>query len=227
MKAINIRSSFSNREKMRRNPFSLRNCRSISLRRLYISRSYSQALMRLLLGGTTGMKFGSSRNRVSDFRGTTCLEAALLLGFRDFVGPSKSGMIFGCLLRRSERVCWTRTGLRASVRRNHCSVCLVIRSHASFGSCGAQKNGLRHVWPSPRELVRPEKATGARPGERKLPDLPGVRASARVLPKLPGGENGRAGVSRRQPVLYQALRFLCGTALCEGDGQGCCQGTAP
>ena len=34
-------SSFSNREKMRRNPFSRGNNRSTSLRRLYISRSYS------------------------------------------------------------------------------------------------------------------------------------------------------------------------------------------
>ena len=36
-----ITSSFSKREKMRRNPFSRRNSLSISLRLLYISRSYS------------------------------------------------------------------------------------------------------------------------------------------------------------------------------------------
>ena len=35
-------SSFSKREKMRRKPFNLRNNRSISFRRLYISRSYCQ-----------------------------------------------------------------------------------------------------------------------------------------------------------------------------------------
>ena len=36
-----ITSSFSKREKMRRNPFNRRNSLSISLRFLYISRSYS------------------------------------------------------------------------------------------------------------------------------------------------------------------------------------------
>ena len=36
-----ITSSFSKREKMRRNPFNRRNSLSISLRLLYISRSYS------------------------------------------------------------------------------------------------------------------------------------------------------------------------------------------
>ena len=42
MKATNITLSFSNREKMRQNPLSRRNRRSISLRRWFISRSYSQ-----------------------------------------------------------------------------------------------------------------------------------------------------------------------------------------
>src|SRR5690349_23768885 len=56
---------FESREN-RRNPFRRRNSRSISLRRLYIARSYSHALTRLLLGGTTGMKFRSSAScRVS------------------------------------------------------------------------------------------------------------------------------------------------------------------
>ena len=47
-------SSFSNREKMRRNPFGRRNSRSTPLRRLYIRRSYSQGPNRVLRGGTTG-----------------------------------------------------------------------------------------------------------------------------------------------------------------------------
>ena len=42
MKPRKMTSSFSNREKMRRNPFSRRTSRSTSLRRLYSSRSYSQ-----------------------------------------------------------------------------------------------------------------------------------------------------------------------------------------
>ena len=41
MNPRNITSSFSKREKMRRNPFNRRNSLSISLRLLYISRSYS------------------------------------------------------------------------------------------------------------------------------------------------------------------------------------------
>ena len=48
-------SSFSKREKMRRNPFNRRNNRSISFRLLYISRSYSQGSTRVLRGGTTGV----------------------------------------------------------------------------------------------------------------------------------------------------------------------------
>lgn len=60
MKAMNITSSLSNREKMRRKPLSLRNSRSTSFRRLFISRSYSHGSRRLLFGGTTGMKPRSS-----------------------------------------------------------------------------------------------------------------------------------------------------------------------
>ena len=56
----------SNLEKMRRNPLSRRNNLSISLRLLYISRSYSHGAIRLDLGGTTGMKPKSKTNwRVS------------------------------------------------------------------------------------------------------------------------------------------------------------------
>ncbi len=66
MKAMNITSSFSKREKMRRKPFRRRNNRSTSFRRLYISRSYSQGATRVLSGGTTGMKPKSSAScRVS------------------------------------------------------------------------------------------------------------------------------------------------------------------
>ncbi len=49
-------SSLSNRVKMRRNPFSLLNSRSTSLRFLYSSLSCSQGSVRLLFGGTTGEK---------------------------------------------------------------------------------------------------------------------------------------------------------------------------
>ncbi len=59
-------SSFSKREKIRRNPFKRRNSRSISLRRLYISRSYSQGWSRLRFGGTTGVYPSAKANwRVS------------------------------------------------------------------------------------------------------------------------------------------------------------------
>lgn len=49
MKAMNMRSSFSKREKIRRNPLRRRNSRSISLRRLYMARLYSQGATRGLL----------------------------------------------------------------------------------------------------------------------------------------------------------------------------------
>ena len=50
-------SSFSNREKMRRNPFKHRNSLSISLRLLYIARSYCHGLIRVLRGGTIERPF--------------------------------------------------------------------------------------------------------------------------------------------------------------------------
>ncbi len=66
MKATNMTSSFSNREKMRRKPLSRRNSRSISLRRLYMAWLYSHAVTRPCLGGTTGTKPRSSAScRVS------------------------------------------------------------------------------------------------------------------------------------------------------------------
>ena len=66
MKATNMTSSFSNREKMRRKPLRRRNSRSISLRRLYMARLYSHAVIRPCLGGTTGTKPRSSAScRVS------------------------------------------------------------------------------------------------------------------------------------------------------------------
>ncbi len=66
IKARKMTSSFSNLEKMRRNPFSLRKSRSTSLRFLYSSRSYSHGSSRLDLGGTTGIMPRSSTScRVS------------------------------------------------------------------------------------------------------------------------------------------------------------------
>ena len=54
MNPRNTTSSFSKHEKIRRNPFNRRNSRSISLRRLYISRLYSQGSIRVRNGGTKG-----------------------------------------------------------------------------------------------------------------------------------------------------------------------------
>jgi hypothetical protein len=54
MNATNMTSRCSHREKMRRNPLSRRNSRSISLRRVYRARAYSHGASRLCLGGTTG-----------------------------------------------------------------------------------------------------------------------------------------------------------------------------
>ena len=48
-------SSFSKREKTRRNPFNRRNNRSISFRLWYIFRSYAHGCTRVLGRGTTGM----------------------------------------------------------------------------------------------------------------------------------------------------------------------------
>ena len=56
----NMTSSFSNREKIRRKPLSLRNSRSISWHRLYMTRLYVHAVPRFCLGGTTGIQPRSS-----------------------------------------------------------------------------------------------------------------------------------------------------------------------
>ena len=66
MKAMNMMSSLSKREKILLKPFSRRNNRSTSLRRRYMVRSYSHGVMRFFLGGTTGVNPKSSTNwRVS------------------------------------------------------------------------------------------------------------------------------------------------------------------
>ena len=56
-------SGFPNRGRMRRNPFDRRNNRSTPLRRLHISRSYSQGSIRLPRGGTAGPDPKSSTGR--------------------------------------------------------------------------------------------------------------------------------------------------------------------
>ena len=66
MKAVNITSSLSKREKILLKPLSRRNNRSISLRRRYMTRSYCHGLTRPCLGGTTGVNPSSNTNyRVS------------------------------------------------------------------------------------------------------------------------------------------------------------------
>ena len=66
MKAVNITSSLSKREKILLKPLSRRNNRSISLRRRYMIRSYCHGLTRPYLGGTTGVNPSSNTNcRVS------------------------------------------------------------------------------------------------------------------------------------------------------------------
>ena len=99
MNPTNTTSSFSNREKMRRNPFNRRNNRSISLRRLYISRLYSQGSIRVRNGGTTGSYPSAkascrvaspSLRAVHDQRGTLVLLTKAiqqLTSFRSVVGP--------------------------------------------------------------------------------------------------------------------------------------------
>ena len=56
MKPMNMTSNLSNRVKIRRNAFSLLKNRSTSLHFLYSSRSYSQGVFALDLGGITGLK---------------------------------------------------------------------------------------------------------------------------------------------------------------------------
>ena len=66
MKAVNITSSLSKREKILLKPLSRRNNRSISLRRRYMTRSYCHGLTRPCLGSTTGVNPSSNTNcRVS------------------------------------------------------------------------------------------------------------------------------------------------------------------
>ena len=55
MKPMKITSSFSKREKTLRKPLRRRNNLSISLRRLYMWRSYCQGSTRVAKGGTTGV----------------------------------------------------------------------------------------------------------------------------------------------------------------------------
>ena len=63
MRPMKRMSSFSKSENMRRNPFMPRTNRSVSLRLLYISRSYSQGSAPLFRGGTTGGNPKSNASR--------------------------------------------------------------------------------------------------------------------------------------------------------------------
>lgn len=97
----------------------------------------------------------------------------------------------------------------------------VTRRPASFASTGGEKNRLRI---RSARVVRPQDTPSPRPALRGHTDLPGAGDSPCPLYAVRHGEAGAPGVAGGQPVLHQALRLLCGTALPEYDDQRCRSG---
>ena len=136
--------------------------------------------------------------------------------------------MFGWRIQRSDS---GGSGMRIAspdfVRNPRCAVYSGIRRRVSSPLCGAQKNALRLLWSRTLGLVRPACAPGSRSVLRRCAHLPRIRGSARSVPKLRTREARAAGVSGRQPVLYQALCPLRGPALSHDDDQGPGRGTQP
>ena len=109
-----------------------------------------------------------------------------------FYGVWKSGMMAGCTYTD---IYGTPTAFPASGPRLRYRASSVIRRPASFASSGGEKNGLRHLWPQPARLVRPEDTPSPRPALRGHADLPGAGDSPRRLQDVRHGEAGNLGVA--------------------------------
>src|SRR6202790_3024595 len=119
-----------------------------------------------------------------------------------------------------------RMGIRSQAfeQKRPFAACSVIRVCGSCASIGAQKNGLRLLRAGPERLVRPARAAGSGPVERRISDCSGTRSAARRVPPLRHSEARTAGFSGGQSPLHQTLCVLCRPPLPAGIDPRCRQG---
>ena len=123
------------------------------------------------------------------------------IGFQAFRRTREIGIMLGWPIQRSDGGdCGTRTRFLAFVRNPRCAASSVIRRRASSPLCGAQKNGLRRLWPRAIGLVRSQDAAGARSVVRRRAGVSRARDSTPRVPRLRQGEARAAGVPGRQSV---------------------------
>ena len=136
-------------------------------------------------------------------------------------------IILGCRTQRNESGdLETHIGLRDFVHNLSCVASSVIPKHVSSRWSGAQKNGLRLVWPSTVWLVRPARAACSRSFQWRYADLSGDRNTSRTLPPLRTREAGTAGMAGGQSVLHEAVCALRRPALPAGHNSGHRAGTS-
>lgn len=148
-------------------------------------------------------------------------------GFQRFAAARETGMLCPWLPHANKSVSWTHMLSPDSGRRKPSKVSSAIRRHGSSASPGAQKNGLRRLWPGVFRLVRPQGSPGTRPVLRRHAHLPGHRGPARSLQGLRQGEARSPRLPRRQPALHPALCLVRGPALPAVLGQGRGEGAEP
>lgn len=134
-------------------------------------------------------------------------------GFLRCCGTRKFGMIFGCLLHRSQSTLATHIDFPVFDPVRCFAVCLAIVRRASSRSFGAQKNGLQQLWDGALRLVRPRGTSSTRSVQRGYAHLSRIRGAAGRLPQLCAGETRATRVPRRQHALHRTLCLPCRPAL--------------
>ena len=84
---------------------------------------------------------------------------------------------------------------------------------ASSSWNGREKNSVWYLRGSASNVLRPQGAPGPRSSLRRYAGVPGDPGPPRPVQTVREGEAGGAGVSRRQPLLHEAVRLLRRPAL--------------
>src|SRR3989338_4703024 len=108
-----------------------------------------------------------------------------------------------------------------------CKGFLETRRPALSCSSVAKKNEVRFLRDCPSELVRPEDPACSGPVVRGCADLSGAGDPTGLLSGVQGREAGETRLARRQSVLHEAIRLLCGETMPGDDDPGRGEGDPP
>ena len=97
---------------------------------------------------------------------------------------------------------------------------LETRRPGLSGSSVVKKNELRFLRDCPPELLRPEDTACSRSVLRGCTDLSGAGDSTGLLSGVQGREAGETRLARRQSVLHEEIRLLCGETVPGDDDPG-------